>query len=46
MFTREWPRRLLCPVFCMSLGLPFGQALACGPEFPMRLLDNRAQSLA
>ncbi|TWC10679.1 MULTISPECIES: hypothetical protein [unclassified Pseudomonas] len=46
MSTRKWPRRLLCPVFCISLGLPLGQALACGPEFPMRLLDNRAQSLA
>ena len=42
MSTRKWPRRLLC----LSLGLPLGQALACGPEFPMRLLDNRAQSLA
>ncbi|WP_335944986.1 hypothetical protein [Pseudomonas sp. G166] len=42
MFTRKWPRRLLC----LSLSLPLGQALACGPEFPMRLLDNRAQSLA
>ncbi|MCJ8204831.1 hypothetical protein [Pseudomonas sp. RGM2987] len=42
MFTRKWPRRLLC----LSLSLPLGSALACGPEFPMRLLDNRAQSLA
>lgn len=42
MFTRKWPRHLLC----LSLCLPLGQALACGPEFPMRLLDNRAQSLA
>ncbi|WP_434675607.1 hypothetical protein [Pseudomonas sp. D3-10] len=42
MSTRKWPRRLLC----LSLSLPIGQALACGPEFPMRLLDNRAQSLA
>ncbi|BBP67949.1 hypothetical protein PHLH5_54900 [Pseudomonas sp. Cab53] len=42
MLTRKWPRRLLC----LSLSLPLGQALACGPEFPMRLLDNRAQSLA
>jgi hypothetical protein len=42
MSTRKWPRRLLC----LSLGLPLGQALACGPDFPMRLLDNRAQSLA
>lgn len=42
MSTRKWPRRLLC----LSLGLPLCQALACGPDFPMRLLDNRAQSLA
>jgi tetratricopeptide (TPR) repeat protein len=42
MFTRNWPRHLLC----LSLGLPLGSALACGPDFPMRLLDNRGQSLA
>ncbi|WHS60353.1 hypothetical protein [Pseudomonas sp. G2-4] len=42
MFTRKWPRHLLC----LSLSLPLGQVLACGPDFPMRLLDNRAQSLA
>ncbi|CAI8872474.1 hypothetical protein [Pseudomonas sp. IT-P294] len=42
MFTRNWPRHLLC----LSLSLPLGSALACGPDFPMRLLDNRAQSLA
>ena len=42
MFTREWPRHLLC----LSLCLPLGPALACGPDFPMRLLDNRAQTLA
>jgi len=42
MLTRKWPRRLLC----LSLSLPLGHALACGPDFPMRLLDNRAQSLA
>ena len=42
MFTRNWPRHLLC----MSLSLPLGSALACGPDFPMRLLDNRGQSLA
>ena len=42
MFTRNWPRHLLC----LSLGLPLGSALACGPDFPMRLLDNRSQSLA
>jgi hypothetical protein len=42
MFTRNWPRHLLC----LSLSLPLGSALACGPDFPMRLLDNRDRSLA
>ncbi|EJM83925.1 hypothetical protein PMI32_01921 [Pseudomonas sp. GM60] len=42
MFTRNWPRHLLC----LSLGFPLGSAVACGPDFPMRLLDNRGQSLA
>jgi hypothetical protein len=42
MFSRNWPRHLLC----LSLSLPLGSALACGPDFPMRLLDNRGQSLA
>ncbi|WP_260958390.1 hypothetical protein [Pseudomonas citri] len=42
MLTRKWPRRLLC----LSLSLPLGQVLACGPEFGIRLLDDRAQSLA
>ncbi|MFU2328437.1 hypothetical protein [Pseudomonas sp. NFX98] len=42
MFTRNWPRHLLC----LSLSLPLGSALACGPDFPMRLLDNRGQSMA
>ena len=42
MSTRKWPRRLLC----LSLSLPLGHAWACGPDFPLRLLDNRAQSLA
>lgn len=42
MLTRNWPRNLLC----LSLSLPLGSALACGPDFPMRLLDNRGQSLA
>jgi tetratricopeptide (TPR) repeat protein len=42
MFTRNWPRHLLC----LSLSLPLGSAVACGPDFPMRLLDNRGQSLA
>lgn len=42
MFTRNWSRQLLC----LSLSMPLGSALACGPDFPMRLLDNREQSLA
>lgn len=42
MFTRNWPRHLLC----LSLGLPLGSALACGPDFPMRLLDDRGQALS
>lgn len=42
MFTHNWPRHLLC----LGLSLPLGSALACGPDFPMRLLDNRGQSLA
>lgn len=42
MFTRNWPRHLLC----LSLGFPLGTAMACGPDFPMRLLDNRGQTLA
>ncbi|WP_339507794.1 hypothetical protein [Pseudomonas sp. RL_35y_Pfl2_P42] len=42
MLTRNWPRHLLC----LSLSLPLGSALACGPDFPMRLLDNRGQTLA
>ncbi|WP_409318208.1 hypothetical protein [Pseudomonas sp. KCJK9016] len=42
MLTRNWPRHLLC----LSLALPLGSALACGPDFPMRLLDDRGQSLA
>lgn len=42
MLTLNWPRHLLC----LSLSLPLGSALACGPDFPMRLLDNRGQSLA
>ncbi|WP_445180372.1 hypothetical protein [Pseudomonas sp. McL0111] len=42
MLTRNWPRHLLC----LSLSLPLGTALACGPDFPMRLLDNRGQTLA
>lgn len=42
MLTRNWPRHLLC----LSLSLPLGSALACGPDFPLRLLDNRGQTLA
>jgi hypothetical protein len=32
-------------MLCLSLCLPL-PAMACGPDFPMRLLDNRGQSLA
>ena len=42
MLTRNWPRHLLC----LSLCLPLSSVLACGPDFPMRLLDNRGQTLA
>lgn len=42
MLTRNWPRHLLC----LSLSLPLGSALACGPDFPNRLLDDRGQTLA
>ena len=42
MFTRNWPRHLLC----LGLSVPLGSALACGPDFPMRLLDDRGQALA
>ncbi|WP_433768229.1 hypothetical protein [Pseudomonas putida] len=42
MFSHNWSRHLLC----LSLSLPVGSALACGPDFPMRLLDHRDQSLA
>ena len=42
MSTPDWTRRLLC----LSLSVPVGTALACGPDFPMRLLDARAQTLA
>ena len=42
MSTRNWPRHLLC----LSLSVPFGPALACGPDFPMQLLRDRAQALA
>jgi len=42
MFAPDWPRHLLC----LSLCLPMGPALACGPDFPMRLLADRGQSLS
>lgn len=42
MLTRNWPRHLLC----LSLSLPLGSVLACGPDFPMRLLDNRGQTMS
>lgn len=42
MSTRNWPRRLLY----LSLSVPAVPALACGPDFPMQLLGDRAQTLA
>ncbi|KAF0862021.1 hypothetical protein [Pseudomonas sp. LD120] len=33
-------------LLCLSLCLPLAPALACGPTFPMRLLDDRPQHLA
>jgi hypothetical protein len=30
----------------LSLSLPLGSALACGPDFALRLLDNRVQTLS
>ncbi|MBK5532105.1 hypothetical protein JFT91_05705 [Pseudomonas sp. TH08] len=42
MLSRNWPRHLLC----LSLSLPLGSALACGPDFPNRLLEDRGQTLA
>lgn len=42
MSTPNWPRRLLA----LSLSLPAGATLACGPDFPMQLLGDRAQTLA
>ncbi|MDD1148189.1 hypothetical protein M5G25_07830 [Pseudomonas sp. TNT2022 ID357] len=33
-------------LLCLSLCLPLAPALACGPTFPMRLLDDRPQTLA
>lgn len=33
-------------LLCLSLCLPLAPALACGPTFPLRLLDDRPQTLA
>lgn len=41
MFSRNWPRHLLA----LGLCLPLGTAMACGPDFPLRLLSDRAQTL-
>lgn len=41
MFGRKRVRHLVC----LSLCLPSGMALACGPEFPIRLLEDRSQTL-
>lgn len=44
MYAPEWrPARL---ALAIALALPLGSALACGPDFSMRLLDDRANSLA
>ena len=42
MLTRNWNRNMIC----LIISLPLCSALACGPDFPMRLLDNRGQTLA
>ncbi|MES2819460.1 MAG: hypothetical protein V4812_10795 [Pseudomonadota bacterium] len=42
MLNPEWTRSLLG----LGLGLCLLPAQACGPDFPLRLLDNRAQTLA
>ncbi|MCU1748130.1 hypothetical protein [Pseudomonas sp. 6D_7.1_Bac1] len=41
MSIRNWPRHLLA----ISLCLPLGSAIACGPDFPLRLLGDRTQTL-
>jgi hypothetical protein len=41
MSIRNWPRQLLA----LSLCLPLGSVMACGPDFPLRLLGDRAQTL-
>ena len=41
MFSRNGSRLLLA----ISLSVPLGTALACGPDFPLRLLGDRAQTL-
>lgn len=41
MYSRNWPRHLLA----LSLFLPLGTATACGPDFPLRLLGDRAMTL-
>ncbi|WP_347902851.1 hypothetical protein [Pseudomonas purpurea] len=33
-------------LLCLTLSLPLGSALACGPDFPLRLLSDRAHTLA
>lgn len=41
MYSRNWSRHLLA----LSLFLPLGTATACGPDFPLRLLGDRAMTL-
>ena len=42
MFSRNRPRQWLA----LGLCLPLGTAMACGPDFPLRLLGDRAQNLS
>ncbi|SEM61659.1 hypothetical protein SAMN04487857_103226 [Pseudomonas sp. ok272] len=42
MYPRNRPQHWLA----LSLCLPLGTAMACGPDFPLRLLDDRAQNLS
>ncbi|MET1078605.1 MAG: hypothetical protein ABWY06_11370 [Pseudomonas sp.] len=46
MSNPEWSRDLLGLGLGLGLSLCLLPAQACGPDFPLRLLDNRAQTLA
>jgi hypothetical protein len=45
MCTSE-PRRLSLLALCIGALLPLSTAMACGPDFPYRLLDDRANALS